>query len=163
MPSILITGAGKGLGNELAKIFSSNGWQLYLVVRTIESAKNISQEIETAKVFISDITSEDYESQLQKWLEGDTIDVVINNAGAGSKEPDIHSATAEQLKTVFDTNCIGVFSTIKGAYSSLQKAENGLVINISSRRGSLSMQSSGAAKVVVALTHTVLVRPPKTY
>ncbi|MFQ3229448.1 SDR family NAD(P)-dependent oxidoreductase [Reinekea sp.] len=146
MPSVLITGAAKGLGRELTRSFSNHKWSLLLIVRSTESAADLKSEFPEAKILISDIRSLEHEGNLSKWLGDYSVDVLINNAGSGSKGPSIKTATAEQISKVFETNCVGVFSTVKGAYQSLKKGEKGLVINISSRRGSLSMQAAGAAK-----------------
>jgi len=146
VPSVLITGAAKGLGRELSRSFFHHRWNLYLVVRSVESEADLQNEFPEAKILISDIRSAEHEGKLKKWLGDCSVDVLVNNAGSGSKGPSLETATADQISTVFETNCVGVFSTVKGAYQSLIKAEKGLVINISSRRGSLSMQASGAAK-----------------
>ena len=146
MPSVLITGAAKGLGRELSRSFFHHRWSLYLIVRSAESDADLKNEFPEAKILISDIRSAEHEGILKKWLGDCSIDVLVNNAGVGGQGPSLETANAEQISTVFETNCVGVFSTVKGAYQSLKRAERGLVINISSRRGSLSMQASRAAK-----------------
>lgn len=146
MPSVLITGAAKGLGRELSRSFFHHRWSLYLIVRSVESDADLKNEFPEAKILISDIRSAEHEGILKKWLGDCSIDVLVNNAGVGGQGPSLETANAEQISTVFETNCVGVFSTVKGAYQSLKRAERGLVINISSRRGSLSMQASRAAK-----------------
>jgi NAD(P)-dependent dehydrogenase (short-subunit alcohol dehydrogenase family) len=146
MANVLITGAARGLGRELARCFHEQQQKLFLVVRSQASADELSQEFPTAQILFSDVTSESHEYSVAEWLSENTIDIVINNAGAGSKGPTIETATTDQIRSVFETNCIGVFSTVKGALPSLKRSKHGLVLNISSRRGSLTMQAGGLAK-----------------
>lgn len=146
MVRVLITGAGRGLGLELARSFHEKGCDLYLIVRSQTSSDELLQEFPDAEILISDVSSETHEHSFKDWLKDKTIDVVINNAGTGSKGQDIENATTDQIRRVFETNCIGVFSTVKGALPGLSKSDNGLVLNISSRRGSLAMQAEGVAK-----------------
>lgn len=146
LPIVLITGAGKGLGREISRVFNGYGWELFLVVRRSESKSDLLSEFPNASVLVSDVRSPAHESKVVSWFGDLTLDVLISNAGSGSKGPDLKTATAEQLSSVFETNCLGVFSTVKAAHAALCRSNKASVLNISSRRGSMSMQASGAAK-----------------
>jgi len=146
MQSVLITGANRGLGYALASEFHQHGFQLLLVVRREASKAALMSHFPEAKVLVSDVTCENYEQKLTQFIGDTSIDVVINNAGTGSEAPSLFDVELGQLRKEFESHCIGAFSTVRGAVSALQKSDNGIVINISSRRGSLAMQSRGAAK-----------------
>ncbi|WP_432463498.1 SDR family NAD(P)-dependent oxidoreductase [Agarivorans sp. QJM3NY_33] len=146
MNSVLITGANRGLGLALAQQFSACGYELYLVVRTESSKIDLLKELPNANVLICDVTTNKYEVLLNEWLSDISLDVIINNAGSGTKAPTLESTKSEFLRKEFETNCIGVLATVKGALVALKRKHNSLVINISSRRGSLTMQSELAAK-----------------
>jgi NAD(P)-dependent dehydrogenase (short-subunit alcohol dehydrogenase family) len=146
MPKILITGANRGFGLALADQFSESGYELYLVVRKADAAQSLKQSFPRAHILITDITASSYESELENWLADSVIDVVINNAGSGTKAPTFEQTKTEYLQKEFDTNCVAVLATVKGALASLVRAQHPQVINISSRRGSLTMQSELLAK-----------------
>lgn len=146
MKTVLITGANRGLGLALSSEFQQNKYHLLLVTRTAEARTLLIKQFPQAEVLVFDVTSEDYESQLHNWLFGKRLDVVINNAGSGSPAPTLHNSNAAQLRKEFETNCVATFSTVKASLSSLKKSSNALVLNISSRRGSMSMQANKAAK-----------------
>jgi len=146
MQTVLITGANRGLGLALAHSFSVSGYVLYLVVRTTAAKSELINRFPDANILVCDVTSLEYESRLKEWLGLSVLDVVINNAGSGTKAPTLKSTKAEFLRKEFDTNCVSVLSTVKGALGSLKRKHDSLVVNISSRRGSLTMQSELAAK-----------------
>ena len=146
MKSVLITGANRGLGLALAQHFSVCAYNLFLVVRSITAKSDLISNFPDANILICDITSNEYESILTEWLGAAELDVVVNNAGSGTKAPTLESTKAAFLRKEFDTNCVGVLSTVKGALASLKRKPSSLVVNISSRRGSLTMQSELAAK-----------------
>lgn len=146
MKSVLITGANRGLGLALADAFHAEHTQLYLVIRRQELEGDLVARFPGARILVHDIILESYEERLREFLRDATIDILINNAGTGSKAPLLQDATAVQLRKEFDTHCVAAFSTVKAGLDALTKSEAGLILNISSRRGSLSLQATGAAK-----------------
>ena len=146
MKTVLITGANRGYGLALAQQFSLAAFELYLVVRSITAKHDLLSKFPDANILICDVTADEYEVMLKTWLGATTINVVINNAGSGTIAPTLASTKSAHLRKEFETNCIGVLSTVKGALPSLENNRESLIINISSRRGSLTMQSELAAK-----------------
>jgi len=93
MNNILITGAGSGLGAELARIYSSKSTRIILIGRTLSKLQTVVQELEQkgneAVTYVCDIS--DYESveNVSKIIrkEYKTIDTLINCAGIGHFGP----------------------------------------------------------------------------
>jgi NAD(P)-dependent dehydrogenase (short-subunit alcohol dehydrogenase family) len=146
MKTVLITGANRGYGLALAQQFSLGAYELFLVIRSVTAKHDLLSKFPDANILICDVTADEYELRLKTWLSAATIDVVINNAGSGTISPTLASTKSAYLRKEFETNCIGVLSTVKGALPSLENNQGALIINISSRRGSLTMQSELAAK-----------------
>ena len=78
MKHVVITGANRGIGLELARHYQSEGWRVTGVCR--ESSSELD---EVAKQIIEgiDVTSKDFVDLLVAALQGQTIDLLINNAG----------------------------------------------------------------------------------
>ena len=146
MRNVLITGANRGLGLALAREFSSRGHGLFLVVRRFDAATEMQIEFPDAKLLCCDITAQQYEQQLRQFLQGVTLNLLINNAGSGSSGSSVDSALCSQLQREFDTHCKGTLATVKAALVSLINSPQAMILNISSRRGSMTMQAQGAAK-----------------
>lgn len=149
MKSILITGASRGLGFALVKAFYECDYKVFAVVRGGDAYEKITAMFPNVSVLIADVTSDSYQKALSEFLDKSTVDVVINNAGTGGTSGiDTLTSTGEQLVHEFRTHCVGALSTVKGALTNLASARSPLIVNISSRKGSLGMQSEGAVKNV---------------
>ncbi|MGY4108614.1 SDR family NAD(P)-dependent oxidoreductase [Aeromonas encheleia] len=147
MKTVLITGASRGLGLALVQTFYEHKYQVYAVVRTANAYDMLTAMYPGVSVLVADVTHENYEAQLSGFIEHTKIDIVINNAGsAGTPGIDTKHSTGDQLIYEFKTHCVGALSTVKALLNHENRMQPSLIVNISSRRGSLNMQAAGAAK-----------------
>ncbi len=86
----LITGASRGLGLELSRIFAREGYNLVLVARSMDRLLALKDELEAshgiqAMVFACDLSVTDAASAVHAFIcaQGLTIDILVNNAGFG--------------------------------------------------------------------------------
>jgi NAD(P)-dependent dehydrogenase (short-subunit alcohol dehydrogenase family) len=87
MPSALITGANRGLGLEFARQYVADGWQVYATCRDPETASELRQladasggKLRILRLGVTDLASV---KAAAYDLEGQAIDLVLNNAGVG--------------------------------------------------------------------------------
>ena len=133
---VLITGAAKGIGAEVAKEFAKNGYQLILHYFTsVDKVVKLKKELEikyNTEVFLvkADLSIELEINNMIKEIcnKFDRIDVLVNNA-ALSMDCDILEKTKEQFIKVLEVNLIAPFLLVKKLSTVL---EGGTVINISS-------------------------------
>lgn len=143
---ILITGAGRGLGYELAKIFYANKYEIYPVVRKSTDAEVLHKTFDSnCYPIVVDLNDDKCIQLIRDVLEENTIhiDIVINNAGIAGKEYQIQNVTTDEIYNLFNIHCLAVIRIVKATLNYLMKARNPRVINISSRLGSLSKMASG--------------------
>ena len=79
----LVTGANRGIGLELCRLLSERG------DRVIAACRQVSNELQSLDVQVEegvDVTSSDSVSHLVRRLDGQSIDLVINNAGILTRE-----------------------------------------------------------------------------
>ncbi|SFM46260.1 NAD(P)-dependent dehydrogenase, short-chain alcohol dehydrogenase family [Paenibacillus sp. 1_12] len=143
--NVLITGAGRGLGFELSKIFHENQYRVFPLVRNQSSANKLSHDLKGCYPIVADVSFDESISLIKSYLQSRThsIDIIINCAGISGQETKFNHVTTDEMKELFNVHCLGVLRTVQAAYDLLQNSANPRVINISSRLGSLGKVSSG--------------------
>jgi len=150
MKNVVVTGANKGIGFEVAKQMAELGYFVYLGCRNeqsgLEAISNLKKlnisNVELLQIDVSDWNSvKEAASKLAS--EIDALDILINNAGiAGSQPQNISACDISLLKDVFNTNYFGAIQTTQAMLPLLEKAKQPVIVNVSSELGSLAMQTS---------------------
>ena len=137
----LITGAGKGFGLALARMFTSKQWNVFPVVRNKNNINEL-KELPNCLPIIADITRDEVHSAIRESLqESGDVDVLINNAGIPGDGAQFAETTPGQVLQLFDVHCLGALRVTQAAYPFL--ASESIIINVSSRFGSISKVSKG--------------------
>ena len=135
--TILITGAGGGLGSEMARLLSDNGAQIIIVdldaEKGEETAASINADGGKAWFIKADVTSEaDWKAAVDFAVEKTgKLDVVVNNAGINIRKP-VEEMTIEEWCTMMKVNTGSVFLGTKYAIPVMRKQGGGSIINTSS-------------------------------
>ena len=138
---VLVTGAGTGLGREIALEFARRGAIVALhYAHSSAGAESAVREIlefgGRAKAFQADFTDVHQVKKLTndaiEYLEG--IDVLVNNAGA-TMTLEFEDVTPEQFDTVYGINVRAQFFALQTALPAMLKQGCGTVINLSSVHG----------------------------
>lgn len=138
---VAITGASRGIGEDVALAFAKEKAKLVLVARSPEDLERVRSRAmeagaEEVLTITTDITKEDevqvmYDVLLSRFGR---IDVLVNNAGIGYFRP-VAETTLEHWKTMFDVNVTGLFLCSRGALIPMLEQGSGHIINISSDVG----------------------------
>ena len=164
--TVLITGASRGLGSSIARVFAKNNHNIILNYNNSEKeALILAQELRKYNVEVlpikADITKEEeiktmVNISLEKFKK---IDVLVNNAGIAI-DTTFEDKTKENFIKTIDTNLIGPFLISKYVGESMLKEKQGCIINISSTNGidsyyeySLDYDASKAG--LISLTHNL--------
>lgn len=132
-----ITGAGAGLGLELAKALAADGWALGLFDRNVERLASVEAEFATADIptlaYPGDVTQSDELTVAVNSFAGthDGLDLMINNAGVAVAGT-LMEAAPDDWRWILETNVMGVVHGCRAALPHLQRNGAGLIINISS-------------------------------
>jgi NAD(P)-dependent dehydrogenase (short-subunit alcohol dehydrogenase family) len=157
MRKILITGAGSGLGQALAKKYASSGAEICIADVNEEGGNAVVQQIQNdggEAFFVKcDITQQwDVEKLVmtvaERWR---SIDMLINNAGVASAGK-IESETLEQWQWVLDINLLGHVRMTKACLPLLRNSEaaDKTIINIASQAGLTAAPGMGSYCVTKA-------------
>ncbi len=137
--TILITGASSGIGRATAKFFAEKGWNVAASMRAPEEETEL-KKIEGIRVYKLDVTKEeDIRSIIPSVLKDfSRLDVLLNNAGYGAVGP-LEKSTDREVRQQFEVNVFGVISLTREAIPVFRKQGNGLIINVSSVVGRLTV------------------------
>jgi 3-oxoacyl-[acyl-carrier protein] reductase len=135
---IAVTGAGRGIGQEIARGFAAEGARVVLISRSESSCGAAAEEINKAfpgscSAYAVDVASHDAVQELAKRIgdEIGAVNVLVNNAGV-TRDGLMMRMKEEDWDTVLDTNLKGAFNTVKAFMRPLMKGENSRIINIAS-------------------------------
>lgn len=139
MATILITGANRGIGLELARQYEAAGDS---VIRTMRDISGAGPSIGTVQPL--DVTDAASVDALAKALDGQPIDLLINNAGiAGPTRQGSTDMDFDGFAQVLDANVLGPLRLTQALLPNLRKAGGARIAVISSRMGQLATAMTG--------------------
>lgn len=139
--NVLITGGNRGLGFELIRIFLSRGNNVISLIRSEQARCVIEEHFPKCSAYVTDITKYSKLKDLDCLKKG-KIDILINNAGGGGRGTSIIDTDSDEVEDQFMIHCLAAYNVAKAAYPSLSRSDNPVILNISSRVGSLSKNAS---------------------
>ncbi len=134
---IVVTGATRGIGKEIAFAFAKEGAVVMCLARNAEQAQALAQDIEKtggkAKGWACDVTNlKNVEEIVNKILDKyKTIDILVNNAGI-TKDNLLLRLSETDWDSVINVNLKGTFNCTKVVSKVMLKRRKGRIINISS-------------------------------
>ena len=168
---VAITGAGQGLGKQMALSLAESGVNLALIDLNLEQLRETQAECESlgvsARVYVTNVTNEQQVCAAFEQIEADfkQLNGVINNAGIMRdgmfikvKDGQITPMSLEQFQSVMDVNVTGTFLCGREASKVMLNTDSkGVLINISSvaRAGNIGQTNYSASKAAVATMATV--------
>ncbi len=146
MKTVLITGANRGIGYEIARQLGNQGFLVILTARekgkgehAMMHLRGLGIDCRFVQIDVSDIRSIEAAYQVVSKCR-DSLDVLINNAGIMPQTGGILEVRPKALREVFDTNTFGPLHMVQVFRPLLN--EGSRIINISSSLGKFSSQSS---------------------
>jgi 3-oxoacyl-[acyl-carrier protein] reductase len=132
---VFISGASKGIGLEIAHIFSKNNYQVIGTSRGNFSLDKLIDDSNAISVKL-DVTNRNEIESLYKELKDQKLlpDILINNAGVTNDQLFLRM-TYDQWDQTINTNLNGVFNLTKVFIKNMIKNKYGRIINISSVAG----------------------------
>lgn len=144
----LITGTSNGFGKLTAITLANKGIKVYAGMRNM-ATKNATAAAElnamdNITAIELDVTNE---TAVQAAIanvekEAGTIDILVNNAGVVGMGL-VEQFTTKEIQAIFDTNFFGLLNVTRAVLPVMRKNKSGLVINISSGLGRITMPFNG--------------------
>lgn len=141
--SVIVTGASKGIGKGIAKVFARHGGKVMIVARHEDEARKAADEIKRdggeASVCRADVSKwDDVQAMAKACAERyGGIDILCSNAGIFPSQK-IEEMTPEEWDTVLDINLKGTFHSVKACVPYLKKSNGGRIVLTSSITGPIT-------------------------
>ena len=163
--TVLVTGASRGLGRIIAKVFADEGAFVGIGYRrfdkgaeqTLAEIRRVGGSATLVKADVSDLEAID--KAIKAFLvQRDGIDVLINNAAIVDDKP-FALMSADSWTAILETNLGGVFNCSRAVVRSMMAKGKGAIVNIGSVAGLIASpgQANYAASKggITALTRTL--------
>ena len=150
MPSVLISGANRGIGLEFARQYLADRWQVYAACRDPASASELRRLAEDSdeklRILAMDVAQPASVKAAAAELDGQAIDLLLNNAGViGPRGQTIGNVDYEAWAKVLDVNTMGPMRVAEAFVDHVARSERKLILTLTSGMGSLADNTSGGS------------------
>ena len=150
MPSILITGANRGLGLAFSKQYAAAGWRIYAACRVPDDADTLNAAAAATEgrltVHALDIGDGDSVAALAAGLADEPLDVLLNNAGVYlGKGRGFGETDYDDWQETLRINTLAPLRMAEALIGNIASSERKQIICMSSKMGSMADNTGGGA------------------
>lgn len=131
--TVMITGATDGVGKALAMLLSEE-YNLALCGRSPEKMKQLIRELGDCPIYTEcfDITDGEKRHSFCENVKKEfgSVDVLVNSAGANTRKDKVTNINLEDLRYMFELNCVSSVGMIQEVYPVMAEKQSGLIVNI---------------------------------
>jgi NAD(P)-dependent dehydrogenase (short-subunit alcohol dehydrogenase family) len=144
MTSILVTGANRGIGLEFARQYAAEGYRVHACCRQLTEAQDLRAL--QGDIAVHELDMSDYAGikLLADALDGEAIDILINNAGVwGGKAQTLGDIDFDAWSRVLAVNTIAPIATAWAFLDHVARSAEGKLVFLTSQMGSIADNTSG--------------------
>jgi short-subunit dehydrogenase len=135
LKSVIVTGAGTGLGRELALRYANEGYHLILVGRNLETLQEVKGRIHDSLIMVMDIRNkQDVDEKIGFIMKSYKVAGLINNAGIGYFGP-FEKMMENEMEQMLQTNVLGTMYITQAVLPFISERSGSFVMNIISTAG----------------------------
>ncbi|WP_096702452.1 SDR family oxidoreductase [Magnetospirillum sp. 15-1] len=141
MPTILITGANRGMGLEFARQYAAEGWRVLGTVRDPMAGRALSEA--GGEVYVCDVADPAQVARLKASLAGVGLDILLLNAGIYGEKQDFGDVDPAAFMKVMAVNALAPLKLAEAFADQL--AGRKIIAAVSSMMGAMSDNTSGGS------------------
>lgn len=149
MPTLLITGANRGIGLELSEQYLEQGWEVHACCRKPKKALDLSKladEHEKLTIHTLNVTKEKQINILKKALKNKPVDLLINNAGVHAlKASRFEQSDDKAWEEAVAVNLLAPMKLMQHFKENIAISDKKIIASMSSKMGSMDDNTSGGA------------------
>ena len=148
MPTILITGASRGLGKEFARQFAADGWRVIATCRTLEGGANLRDLKGNIEVHLLDVLDHRAIDRLSTDFKAEAIDCLLNNAGVyGLKGARFGASDYDTWTKEFQINVHSPMKMAEAFIEQVARSNRKQIVTLTSKMGSITDNEIGGSYV----------------
>jgi NAD(P)-dependent dehydrogenase (short-subunit alcohol dehydrogenase family) len=152
--TVVVTGAGSGVGRAVVQRFAAEGWHVGLVGRRLDALREtvglLPADVQARCVVLPcDVGHADAVAQMatDALRQLGHVDVLVNSAGINVRHRSLEVLSLEDWHRVLDTNLHGAYYCIRAFLPSMRDRRDGTIVNINSDVGKVARDLAGPAYV----------------
>lgn len=143
MPSLLVTGANRGLGLAFVRSYLADGWTVHACCRHPEKARALQELGDAVQRHRLDVADGLQIESLARSLGDEPIDLLVNNAGLGGKAGGLEDIDFDQWQKLLAVNTLGPARMAAAFWPAVAASERRTIANISTQLASIADNRSG--------------------
>lgn len=144
MPTVLVTGANRGIGLHLARQYAADGWKVFATCRNPAAATDLNAidgDVHTLGLEVADDAAV---ASLSRELRNEAIDVLFNNAGiAGREAGTFGSIDSDVWMQTLRTNTVAPIKLAEAFAEQVAASAQKKMAFVTSRLGSIELNAAG--------------------
>lgn len=145
MPTVLITGANRGIGLELTRQYASAGWEVIACCRKPKEAIALAKLKGSIELRPLDVAKPASIARLAAALKGRTIEVLLNNAGILGRRAGFGKAESKEFLAIMQVNALGPLLMAQSFWPHVKRGQQKKIAAITSGMGSIAGGANGGS------------------
>lgn len=146
MPTVLLTGANRGIGLAFAESYAADGWRVLATCRNPGAARELGAVTGDVQIHPLDVGDDEAIRALARRLKGEAIDLLVNNAGILDEDVLGQTDTDVWLRA-FRINSIAPIHVLEAFLPNLERGREKTAVALSSKMGSIADNGSGGSYI----------------
>ena len=147
---VWIIGGSGGIGSNLARRMSDNGWKVIISARNIENLNLVSDGKSIVSLIVDATNADDVQEKAKQINETyGSLDAVVNSVGSIFLRP-LHATSSEQFMETINQNLVTSFNVIRATAKIMMRGNGGRIVLFSSAAASLGMPNHAAISAAKA-------------
>jgi NAD(P)-dependent dehydrogenase (short-subunit alcohol dehydrogenase family) len=138
MPTLLVTGANRGIGLGLVQAYAADGWTVHACCRSPDRARDLKGVSGDVRIHRADVTDGLRIAGLARELADEPIDVLISNAGILGPESGFGESDFDEWRAVLEVNTLAPLRLAERFVPHVEASALKRIVNISSSQASIA-------------------------